>query len=193
MKRNVYFASMILAIAVIAGSSAAVAQTASDPHHTEGSTAPAGQAIELQQNMMGAGMMMGQGMMGSIMQPGSMMGGCPMMGMMMGGEPSDFATGRVAFLKAELAITDAQKAVWDAYAAALRKNLQGMQAMRGNMMAMMAAKTPVERLDSHIALMDAHVGSLKEMRPVMVALQASLSPEQKAKADQILSGVSCMM
>ncbi len=84
-------------------------------------------------------MPMGRGMMG-------MMGDCPMMGTMMGGDMSTFAEGRVAFLKAELAITDAQKAVWEAYAAALKKNLQGIQAMRQTMMKVMEAKTPVERL-----------------------------------------------
>jgi hypothetical protein len=62
---------------------------------------------------MGPGTMMGPGMMGMM----RMMGDCPMMGMMMGADTSTFTEGRIAFLKAELAITDAQKAVWEAYAA----------------------------------------------------------------------------
>jgi hypothetical protein len=53
----------------------------------------------------GPGTMMGPGMMGMM----RMMGDCPMMGMMMGADTSTFTEGRVAFLKAELAITDAQK------------------------------------------------------------------------------------
>ena len=131
-------------------------------------------------------MPMGRGMMG-------MMGDCPMMGMMMGADPSTFAEGRIAFLRAELTITDAQKAVWEPYAAALKKNLQGMQAMRQTMMKVMEAKTPVERLDAHIAAMDGRLASLKEVKPALAALYAALSAEQKKKADQILTGMGCMM
>ena len=135
---------------------------------------------------MGRGMPMGPGMM-------RMMGDCPMMGMMMGADTSTFAEGRIAFLKAELAITDAQKAVWETYAAALKKNLQGMQAMRQTMMKVMEAKTPVERLDAHIAAMDGRLASLKEVKPALAALHTALSEEQKKKADQILTGMGCMM
>jgi hypothetical protein len=141
-------------------------------------------------------MPMGRGMMGDMpMRRGmmGMMGDCPMMGMMMGDETSPFAEGRIAFLKAELAISDAQKAAWEAYAAALKKNLQGMQAMRQTMMNVMDAKTPVERLDAHIAAMDGRLGSLKEVKPALAALYVALSEEQKKKADQILTGMGCMM
>lgn len=137
---------------------------------------------------MGPGMM-GPGMMGMM----RMMGDCPMMGMMMGADMSTFAEGRVAFLKAELTITDAQKGVWETYTAALRKNLQAMQSMRQSMMKVMEAKTPVERLDAHIAAMDGRLASLKEVRPALAALYAALSDEQTKKADQILTGMGCMM
>jgi hypothetical protein len=130
-------------------------------------------------------MPMGRGMMG--------MGDCPMMGMMMGADTSTFVEGRIAFLKAELVITDAQNGVWEPYAAALKKNLQGMQAMRQTMMKVVEAKTPVERLDAHIAAMDGRLASLKEVKPALAALYAALSAEQKSKADQILTGMACMM
>ena len=146
-----------------------------------------GTPLSAQQPGMGMrDMPMGRGMMG-------MMGDCPMMGMMMGGDASTFAEGRIAFLKAELTISDAQKAVWGAYAASLKKNLQGMQAMRQTMMNVMEAKTPVERLDAHIAAMDGRLGSLKEVKPALTALYVALSEEQKKKADQILTGMGCMM
>lgn len=146
--------------------------------------------LSAQQPGMGKGdMPMGRGMMG-------MMGECPMMGMM-GADKSTFAEGRIAFLKAELAVTDAQKAVWEAYAAALKKNLQGMQAMRQTMMKVMEAKTPTERLDAHVAAMDSRVASLKEVKPALAALFAALSDEQKKKANEILTGsmgsMGCMM
>jgi hypothetical protein len=152
---------------------------------TAGLLIPAAQ-LSAQQRGMGPDMPMRPGMM-------RMMGDCPMMGMMMGADTSTFAEGRIAFLKAELAITDAQKAVWEAYAGALKKNLQGMQAMRQTMMKVMEAKTPTERLDAHIAAMDGRLASLKEIKPALAALYAALGDEQKKKADQILTGMGCMM
>ncbi len=140
--------------------------------------------LSAQQPGMGKGdMPMGRGMMG-------MMGECPMMG----ADKSTFAEGRIAFLKAELAITDGQKAVWEAYAAVLKKNLQGMQAMHQTMMKVMEAKTPTERLDAHVAAMDSRVASLKEVKPALVELFSALSDEQKKKANEILTGsMGCMM
>ena len=138
---------------------------------------------------MGPGMQMGPGMMGMT----RMMGDCPMMGMMMGADTSTFAEGRIAFLKAELAITDAQRGAWETYAAALKKNLQGMQAMRQTLLKVMEAKTPVERLDAHIAAMDGRLASLKEVKPALAALYGALSDDQRKKADQILTGMGCMM
>ena len=68
-----------------------------------------------------------------------------------------------------------------------------MQAMRGSMAKVMEAKTPVERLDAHIAAMDGRLASLKEVKPALAALYATLSDDQKKKADQILTGMGCMM
>ena len=151
--------------------------------------------------MMGPGMMgqdtMGPGMMGAGMDRGGMMGmmggGCPMMGMMArdGAAPS-FAEGRIAFIKAELAITDAQTSVWDAYAAALRKNLDSMQSMRKAMMGAAQPASPVQRLDTHISAMEARLQLLKEVKPALAALYAALSEDQKKKADDVL-GMGCMM
>ena len=153
--------------------------------------------------MMGAGMMgpemMGAGMMGPGMGRGGMMGmmggGCPMMGMMMGrgGVAPSFAEGRIAFLKAELAITDTQASVWDAYAAALRKNFENMQSMHTTMMSAAAPASPVERLDRHISAMDSRLQSLKEVKPALAALYAALSDDQKKKADDLLTGMGCMI
>jgi len=134
------------------------------------------------------GMPMGQGM--GMME---MMQECPMMGMRMGGGMMPHAAGRVAFLQAELGIKDAQKGVWDAYAAALRKNLESMQGMHATMMQVKDAKSPVERLDAHIAAMKTRVASLEEVKPTLAALYAALDEEQKKKADQLLTGMGCMM
>src|SRR5262245_46313633 len=94
-----------------------------------------------------------------------MMGSCPMMADMMGmngdAQMPAFSEERIAFLKAELGITDAQKAPWDAYAAAIKSNLQNMQSMRQTMHAAFQAKTPVERLDAHLTSMEARLKALK--------------------------------
>ena len=52
------------------------------------------------------------------------------------------------------------------------------------MVKVMEAKTPVERLDAHIAAMDGRLASLKEVKPALAALYGALSDEQKKKADR---------
>jgi hypothetical protein len=137
----------------------------------------------------------GMGMMGGKhagrRMHGGMMGGCSMMGGH--GRMGGFVEGRLAFLKAELAITDDQKPVWDAYAAATKKNLESMQGMHKTMQAMHAAKTPVERLDARIAAMESRIAALKDVKPALAKLYGDLSAEQKSKADEILTGMGCMM
>jgi hypothetical protein len=119
-----------------------------------------------------------------------MMAECPMM---MGGDMATHAQGRIAFLKAELAITDAQKAHWDAYATALTQNFQAMQGTRQAMMKVMEAKSPVERLDNQIAAMEGRVAALKEIKPSLAKLYSALSEEQKQKANELMTGMGCMM
>src|SRR5262245_45184860 len=80
------------------------------------------------QNMMGQqfpGAMMGQGWWGPVMNQ-AWMG--PMM------NPSQHVEGRLAFLKTELKITDAQAPQWNAYADALRANAQRMGDLMNDMM-----------------------------------------------------------
>ena len=152
----------------------------------------------------GPGMMNGQGYGPGMMGPGyghgmignyggGMMGGCGMMGDTADGETSTFAAGRIAFLKAELGITDAQKAAWDAYADKINGNLTNMQGMWQTMKAVFDAKTPADRLDAQIAAMDSRVSALKEIKPALAKLYDALSSDQKKKADELLTGMGCMM
>ncbi len=166
--------TLVLATLALAGSNAIAQQ-----HGQSGTQMP--------------GMGQGPGMMGSMMQ-GRMMGrDCPMMGMMMGATENSFAKGRVAFLKAELEVTAAQSAAFDAYSEALKDNLQSMHAMRQSMMDAMSAKSPVERLDTHLTMMETRIDSLKAIKPKLEAFYATLSDEQKKKANQLLTGMGCMM
>jgi LTXXQ motif family protein len=141
--------------------------------------------------MMGPGMIDRDSPMGRGGMMGMMMGGCPMMGA--DGQASTFIDGRLAFLKAELAITDAQKAAWDTYADATKGNLESMRGMWQTMRTVLDAKTPVERLDAHLAAMESRIKVLQEVKPTLAKLYEALSAEQKKKADEILTGMGCMM
>lgn len=152
----------------------------------------------------GPGMMFGQGYGPGMMGPGygpgmmgnygsGMMGGCGMMGAAADGKISTFADGRIAFLKAELGITDAQKDAWDPYAEKLKSNLQSMKGMWQTMKAVFDAKTPSDRLDAQIAAMDSRLTALKDIKPALAKLYDALNAEQKKKADELLTGMGCMM
>ena len=141
------------------------------------------------QHMMGHGMMMGPGMRGPMMHGGMMGRSCPMMA----GVEDTYAKGRIAFLKAELDITDSQKEAFDAYAESLRDNLESMRGMHQAMMGAMQAKTPVDRLDAHLGMMENRLAALREVKPKLEALYAVLSDDQKTKANKLLTGMGCMM
>lgn len=128
------------------------------------------------------------------MMPGTMGGrDCPMMGMMQrGGADPMHIEGRLAFLVAEFGITDAQKEAWTTYAAALRKNLEGMRSMHVDMMKAMETGNPVDRLNARISAMESRLNALREMKPALEQFYATLTADQKAKADQLLTGMGCM-
>ena len=179
MRPNAILTLVTLAITLFAMAAASLAQ---QPEADQGP--PAGMG------MMGGGMGHGRGdgMMGM------MSGGCTMMGMMgRNGDASTFAEGRIAFIKAELAITEAQRDVWEAYATALRKNLESMQQMRATMMGATRPTSPVERLDLHISTMESRLQALKGVKPALAALYATLSEDQKKSAEGVLTGMGCMM
>ncbi|MBU2582276.1 MAG: Spy/CpxP family protein refolding chaperone [Alphaproteobacteria bacterium] len=202
---------IVLAAVGLAFGGGAHAQGSHEEHHPGGAAAETaqGQTMPMEKGMkpsempgggmMGKGMMkdgqMGPGMMGPGKMGKGMMGGnCPMMGMMAGSDDQEtHASGRIAFIKAELGITEEQQKVFDAYAAALKKNLDGMHAMRATMMSSMQSGTPVERLEAHVKAMEGRLASLKEVKPAVAGLYDALDEAQKKKADKILTGMGCMM
>lgn len=183
-------------------SSGAFAQAEHEQHHPQGGAAANPQAEPTPTDKAaGPSSMSKGGMMGGMMQGGGMMGmrgtammeaieSCPLIG------PEDDQTrikGRVAFIKAELAISDSQKDVWEAYSKALEKNLEGIPSLRQSMVKVMEAKTPAERLERRIAAMESRVAALKDMKAPLSNLYTALSDEQKRTADHILSLMGCMM
>jgi len=149
-----------------------------------------------QRGMMGQGggmpMMGGPGRMGMT----GMMGMMGMMGM------TDHVEGRIAFLKAELKITEAQMAQWNAFAEALRANarrMSGMPAMmmQGGMMGQMmgpmmgqqgASVNAPDRLDRMEKMMTAMLETVKATKAALAPLYAVLTDEQKKVADQLIHG-----
>src|SRR5215472_2497906 len=113
-------------------------------------------------------MPMGQGMMGM-----GMMGGCPMMGMMgqagmqgmmgqgmMGaGNMAAQVEGRLAYLRVELGITEAQAAAWKEYAEAVKSRMSGMQSMRQEMMSAMQSGTALDRVKARTKMMETMIAS----------------------------------
>jgi LTXXQ motif family protein len=137
--------------------------------------------------MSGAGSMPMMGMMQMMMgQDG--MGGIPMMAAMAG-----HVEGRLAFLKTELKITDAQLPLWNAVADAIRANAKGMGEMSGGMMGRSQTATLPEKLALRKKMMNAHLEALRKLKAAADPLYAALSDEQKKTADELLMGPMGMM
>ena len=139
--------------------------------------------------MMGADGMMGAGNMG----PG-MMGWSDRRAAMCSAMGSHIE-GRLAYLKAELKITDSQETLWTAYAGALRENAQSMSSRCTAMMAQgqSAALSLPDRLDQHEQFMAARLDALRAMNEALKPLYAALSEVQKKAADQLFRGPMGMM
>jgi len=94
---------------------------------------------------------------------------------------------RIAFLKTELKITDAQMPVWNAVADAIRaapKEVSGMPCMP----MMQSSDTLPERLAAREKAMTAHLEALRKLRSAVEPLYVALSDDQKKTADQLMIG-----
>ncbi len=100
--------------------------------------------------------------------------------------------GRLAFLKAELKITEAQMPQWNAFADAFRgsgqKAAQHCAMMKEHRGSMMSA-SPLERLSMMEQHMRMHLENLVAIRTALQPLYSVLSDEQKKTADQIMKGM----
>jgi LTXXQ motif family protein len=172
--------------AILVGTATSVfAQTSTSPPAGAGTPAPTTQ-----------GMPMGSmpGASGSIpMMGGPQMGGMPMMGMMqvmMGQGMAGHVEGRIAFLKTELKITDAQMPLWNAVADAMRvnaKEMAGMMPMMQSMMQQQSSTLP-EKLATREKTITAHLEAFRKFKTAVEPLYAILNDEQKKTADQLLLG-----
>ena len=107
---------------------------------------------------------------------GAMYGG-PMFG-----DPSARAEQHLSDLKGQLHITPAQETQWQAFADSVKKQAQGMVALRVSMQAPEATMT--ERMDQRIAFMKLGLDNMQALDSAAKQLYAVLAPEQKAAFDQ---------
>jgi LTXXQ motif family protein len=212
MKRLALAAALLLATA---GSLSSQAQSPADheKHHPDQKEAPAANPPTPSKGQPGMG---GSGMGGSPDMQGmtggggmmSMMGGkMPMMDMMqmmgmmrqpgggMGMATIDRVEGRIAFLRAELKVTDAQNSAWNAFADALRANARSLGEVRSSMMAG-AQQNLVDRLALQEKWLTARLEGTRAIKAALANLVGTLSDEQKRTADELLAphmGMMAMM
>jgi hypothetical protein len=181
----------LLIAAIFAGSATGVlSQTSTPPPAAKGTPTQPAQGMP-----MGPGASRAMPMMG-----GQQTGGTPMMGVMqmiMGQGMAGHVEGRIAFLKTELKITDAQLPLWNAVADAIRaapKDMAQMQCM-SSMQSMMEqqSSTLPEKLAAREKTMTAHLEAFRKFKAAVEPLYPALSDEQKKTADQLLLGPMGMM
>jgi hypothetical protein len=121
---------------------------------------------------------------------GQMMGGWGMMG---GGPEAmlDRIDGRLAFMKTELKITEAQSADWDALAKVIRSTAEAHNSLMHAMMNdMRSGDLGKMSLPDRLALQETHLSArlnqVKEIKAAVDKLYASLSEEQKKAADDVV-------
>ena len=194
-----------LLLATVSTSSWAQSAADHEAHHPDQKEAPAaaqpspppGQPGMMEQGMMGGpqGMMGNRGMMGGNMPMGNMM---QMMGQsgaetgcagMSGMATIDRVEGRIAFLKTELKITDAQGAAWNAFADALRTNAKSLGEVRASMMPQAGAGQQglVDRLAQQEQWLAARLEGTRAIKSALTNLVSTLSDEQKKTADELLA------
>lgn len=116
------------------------------------------------------------------------------MGRMMDGDMDtmlDRIDGRLAFIKAELKITEAQNAAWEEFAGVVKASVETRNKMmsehRQEMMSGEFEKKPLpERLELQEARISARLDQVKVTREALGELYAVLDDKQKAAADEIV-------
>ena len=142
--------------------------------------------------------------MTNMMNMTGMMQMMEMMGSRMGGMATiDRVEGRIAFLRTELKITEAQTSAWNAFADALRTNAKKLGEVRASMMAQPSAgqqqaPTMAERLDLQERWLLARLEGTRTIKSTFTNLYGTLSDDQKKTANELLvphmgMGVMAMM
>jgi hypothetical protein len=164
---------LLAAVAVLSGGAAAIAQTDDDHGAHHPGTVPVA-AVDPA----------GIGGAGAIAQ---------MMPMMQAMMATDHVEGRIAYQKAELAITNAQMPQWTAVAGLLRLNAK---AMRDEMARMAKDGMPTAapaRGDMMVMMMSERLEGMRKLGVANKALYAVLTPDQRKTADDMAAAPMGMM
>jgi hypothetical protein len=207
MKASTIASALMLAATTVVASAQA---PTSDPHHPPQSATPAPAPAQPPTTQPGTGTMGDMPMMNMMGRMRDMMGGMPMMNMM-GGMPMmhmmammrmtgmgqgaatiDRVEGRIAFLRAELKITEAQASAWNAFADVLRTNAQKLGQVRASMApqpgaAQQQAPTLADRLDLQERWLLARLEGTRAMKSAFTNLYGTLSDDQKKTANELLA------
>lgn len=171
-----------------AGTGAAVSETAPQ---AGAAGMMGGDMKKMMEQMMGAH----SGMMRAMMGAGGMEMGAdgPMRQMM----SPEHVEGRIAFLRTELKITDAQQPLWDAVAKALRDNsaasMSMMPAMMGGAMQQGASQEALPQTLADLERkLSARLDGLRRLKAALEPLYASMDETQKKNADELLMPMGMM-
>ena len=99
----------------------------------------------------------------------------------------------LAYIKADLEITDSQTDAWNAYADAVRARHAAMEGVHADMMKAKRAARPWTAWMRASRRPRAKLESLKAMKPATEGLYNVLTDDQKKKADTLLGGGCDMM
>ncbi len=123
---------------------------------------------------------------GSMVKPPTDM--MPMMKMMQGPppDPLDHFEGRLAFLKAELGVTDAQAQAWDPFALALRTSRRHLLEARQSLSASTGQADPLTRLVAYEHHLSLRLDSLRVARESFQGLYGTLNDGQKRAANDLV-------
>lgn len=143
----------------------------------------------------GMGMMNDMKNMMSSMSAMHSMGMMQMMGMMGRGMDGmatiDRIEGRIAFLRAELKITDVQADAWNGFADALRTNARKLTEVRATAMPKPGDGQPASalsaRLDQQEQWLAARLDGTRAMKSTFAKLNEALSDDQKKTANDLLA------
>ena len=182
--------SILAVILLAAGTAFAIAQPASDNPAQPQSAPPDGPDATAHSRTDSSAMgvmppghktMMGAGGIDSMVHHGMMAarGGTGTM-------PFDHIEGRIAFLKAEIGITQSQSARWTAFADALRADAAAMRKAHAAAAPADRLLSAPDRLDAAVQRVSAHLDGMKTLLAAEKPLYAVLSGEQKKIADELL-------
>lgn len=186
------------AAALLLAATPAFAEDAHHPATTETPAAPAAPAAPVPDT---GSIMMGEGMMGGDMMKmmkemmgrhaGMIRGMMPADGMADEGSMRQMMSperveGRIAFLRTELKVTEAQEPLWAAVAEGLRANAESSKGMMSGMTQSDGPRTLPQRLADRESMLSARLDGLRRFKTAIEPFYASLHETQKATADELL-------